>query len=78
MYIQVHNHNHESHCKHEMAHCEVCDIAYCKLCQKEWGRKYSFWSYPYTTSPWYGTGYGTVSNDQTVSIPLTLCSHLTS
>ena len=57
-------------CRHELKHCEICDVIYCEKCGKEWGthnhyhakwiwNPYEVTISPYTTpvkSPWdYGT-----------------------
>ena len=43
-------HKHK-HCHHVMQYCEVCDVAYCEKCGKEWGNRpyYPYWgTYTYT------------------------------
>lgn len=62
----MHSHAHD-HCEHEMAHCKVCDIAYCRKCAREWGKW--VWSQPYR--PYWGTttiGTTTVAWPQNTSV----------
>ena len=59
-----HNHKHDHCCKHRViAYCEVCKVAYCKECGKEWRDYPSYWTQPwsYTTpmiTPFYTTTCG--------------------
>ena len=41
-------HNHE-HCNHKLAYCQICDVAYCEKCGKEWGSKYYYYPYRWNT-----------------------------
>ena len=29
-----------SDCKHELKHCQKCEVVFCDLCKVEWARKY--------------------------------------
>lgn len=62
--------NHEEHCKHDLAHCEHCDAAYCRKCKKEWGVPCNLNHYPvviggpiYPTPTWgpYWSPWGTTT-----------------
>jgi hypothetical protein len=37
------------HCHHVMQYCEVCDVAYCEKCGKEWRNTPKYYWYPYQT-----------------------------
>jgi hypothetical protein len=37
---------HEHGCQHELVHCPVCDVVYCKKCGKEWGQHQHWYTYP--------------------------------
>lgn len=48
-----------SHCEHDLAYCDHCDVAYCKKCSREWGTSrhhyYPWWigNAGYPGYPWY-------------------------
>jgi len=49
----LHEHKHE-HCPHlNVKYCPHCDVVYCKDCGREWGTKYNWVYYPYTTTPYW-------------------------
>lgn len=35
---KMHNHEKPKACKHELKHCDHCDVVYCEKCKKEWGQ----------------------------------------
>ena len=41
----MHNHNH-NHCSHMVKYCQICDVAYCSKCGKEWRNGPQYY-YPY-------------------------------
>lgn len=46
----MHNHNHA--CFHNIRHCAHCDVAYCTLCNRQWGTPL----YPYVSyTPVFGS-----------------------
>jgi len=50
--MSKHNHHHNC-CRHKnLGYCEVCKVAYCKDCGKEWRDNTGYWTYPGTwTAP---------------------------
>jgi len=46
-------HTHK-HCLHTtLKYCNICDVAYCANCGKEWGQNNWYYNYPYTIT-WGG------------------------
>lgn len=58
-------HNHHQ-CEHEIAYCKVCDVCYCKKCNKEWGRNIWYWNHP---------NWSTVGNKDSSEVQITYASH---
>lgn len=60
----MHQHHHCG-CKHNLKHCEHCDVVYCTKCHKEWSSNWctlSTTTYPYT---YVGSATDTVQYTQT-------------
>lgn len=56
-----HEHKHD-HCPHlNVKYCSHCDVVYCKDCGREWGTKYNWYYYPYTTTPYWVNTNGNIS-----------------
>jgi hypothetical protein len=54
----IHKHSHGC-CEHCLHFCANCNITYCCKCKEEWGKSYSYYTYPYYNPPFTVTCGGT-------------------
>ena len=59
--MHIHKHEHCG-CNHNLKHCRVCNVVYCTICGKEWGRNH-YWNDYY----WYTSAGNTWDNTFTTT-----------
>jgi hypothetical protein len=59
------------HCKHELKHCDHCDVVYCTKCDKEWMQH----PYSYNIGGWTCAGTTLYADGSSVTAANTSCNH---
>lgn len=69
-------HDHKPKCKHELEHCQHCDVVYCQKCGREWGKEKVIYRkaerYPHWWPYW---GVTTTTQPTPETLTNIICTH---